>query len=117
MTSGIMLKPTEIVLIPFPFTNLTAVKKRPVLVIKASDKVNDFLCVPLTSQNSHENSVLLADEDLVKGTLVKPSWVRVDKIFTFNMEIVVGRIAELNETSFSKIKQLICQNLECCSEK
>lgn len=116
MMSGTMLKPTEIVLIPFPFTDLTATKKRPVLVIKETDKLNDFLCIPLTSQDNHINSVLLTNDDLIKGSLPKSSWVRTDKIFTFNAEIIVGRIGQLNETTFAKIKRLVCKHLACCEE-
>jgi mRNA interferase MazF len=114
MTSGTSFKPTEIVLIPFPFTDLSALKRRPVLILTAPDRFNDFMGIPLTSQNKHENSINLLKSDLLKGELPKSSWVRTDKIFTFNTEIIIGRIAQLKTEVFANIKNNVCTSLGCC---
>lgn len=38
-----MYQPSEIVLLPFPFSDLPANKKRPVLIMKAANLQGDFL--------------------------------------------------------------------------
>jgi len=113
-TSGTTFKLTEIVLIPFPFTDLSTLKKRPVLIITNPDRFNDFMAIPLTSQEGHESSVKLFKDDLIKGELPKSSWIRTDKIFTFNTEIIIGRIAELKTDTFIDIKNNVCTSLGCC---
>jgi hypothetical protein len=50
MRYGIMYQPSNIVLLPFPFTDLSASKKRPVLIVKAPNFQGDFIAVPITSQ-------------------------------------------------------------------
>lgn len=112
--SGIILKPTDIVLLPFPFPDLTSTKKRPVLVIKELDNLNDFVALPITSQSHHTMSIAISNADLMKGSFPKDSWVKTDKIFTFNQKIVVGRIAEVKTEFFSKILAQICDYLGCC---
>ena len=55
--------PSEIVLLPFPFTDLSATKRRPVLVLKAGNAQGDFLAVQITSQLGYRPAVRLIAED------------------------------------------------------
>jgi mRNA interferase MazF len=49
-----MYQPSEVVLLPFPFTDLSASKKRPVLILKKPNFQGDFLAVQITSQSGYE---------------------------------------------------------------
>ena len=49
-----MFERGELVLIPYPFTNLSAQKKRPVLVLTTPDKLGDFIALPVTSRSYHK---------------------------------------------------------------
>ncbi len=71
-----MLKLSDIVQIPFPFSDLTHQKRRPVLLLTTPDSFGDFLAVAITSQAGHEDAVSLRDDDPVEGKLPKTSWVR-----------------------------------------
>ncbi len=72
-----MLKRSDIVQIPFPFSDLTQQKRRPVLLLTAPDALGDFLATAITSQAGHVDGIPLQDDDLVEGKLPKASWVRV----------------------------------------
>ena len=72
-------KQGSLVLIPYPFSDLSAHKKRPVLVLTRPDQLGDFSALPVTSQGYHKNSISLI-QYINTGKLPKPSWVRTDRI-------------------------------------
>jgi hypothetical protein len=40
----------DLLLVPFPFTDLSAAKRRPVLALTAPDTYGDFMALPVTSR-------------------------------------------------------------------
>src|SRR5437867_5343585 len=83
MPSTTRYKRGEIVLVPFPFTDLSSSKRRPALVV-SSDWFNssnqDLVLVAITSQIGYDpRSVLLDEADFVGGKLPKRSMVKLAK--------------------------------------
>ena len=107
-------KPGDLILIPFPFSDLTSHKKRPALILKEKDYFGDFLAVPLTSQPQHQQSIELDNKDLSRGELPKKSWLRVDKIYTLNDCLIIKKIGTLKPAFFKRSKQSICEHIGCC---
>lgn len=87
-----MFEKGSLVLIPYPFSDLSAHKKRPVLVLTRPDHLGDFCALPVTSQGYHKNSIPLA-QYIEAGKLPKSSWVRTDRIVTLNQGIVIKEFA------------------------
>jgi mRNA interferase MazF len=108
-----MLKHCDIVQIPFPFSDLTHQKRRPVLLLTTPDGFGDFLAVAITSQAGHEDAVALRDDDLVEGRLPKASWVRGTKIFSLNSETVIVALGTLKAEAFERIHGEICVKVGC----
>ncbi len=101
----------DIVLIPVPFTDLTAQKRRPVIVI-SSDAYNrgstDVLVVSLTSTPPvGRYSFAIHSRDLLSGTLKRPSTVRVDKMYTLAQSIVVKRFGRVQNDVLKRIRELV----------
>jgi mRNA interferase MazF len=72
----------EIVVVPFPFSDLRSSKRRPALVV-ASLKGDDVILCQITSQTSSDGySVPLDGTDFASGSLSQPSNVRPNRIFT-----------------------------------
>ena len=98
----------EIVLLPYPFTDLEGKKVRPALVVSNDSfnrKFSDFVAVPLTTVIKDEaDSFLINQEDLISGKLIRPSRVIVDKIFTVEKRLVTMKIGNINNKTFGKIK-------------
>lgn len=97
----------DIVLVPFPFTDLTTTKKRPALII-SPDSFNQFnqdlVLAAITSQPIEEQySVLLHKSDLRVGKLLKTSVVRATKIFTIHSMLIVKRIGALNQAKLDEV--------------
>jgi mRNA interferase MazF len=113
MPSTTSYKRGEIVLVPFPFTDLTGVKQRPALVI-SSDAFNavrdDVLIAAITSQvpgNLKPDEFLIPVAELSAGGLPKPSIVKLLKLVSLHQRLVVKRIGQLPETTTADIIQQI----------
>jgi mRNA interferase MazF len=91
----------DVVIVPFPFSDLTQSKRRPALVITALEGDDLILC-QITSQPVRDNhSISLNDEDFEEGSLKQSSNVRPNRIFTADSRIVLYRVGNL------KAKKLI----------
>jgi len=66
----------DLALAPFPFTDLSSVKRRPVLVSADPDGYVDFLAVAVTSRPHHSNAIAIGDQNISHGALPATSWVR-----------------------------------------
>jgi mRNA interferase MazF len=87
----------DLLLIPFPFTDLSAAKRRPVLALTAADSYGDFIALPVTSRPQSEHALAMTAADVTGGTLPVASWIRTNRIVTLNASLVVktvGRVAE-----------------------
>ena len=102
MTTG------DIVLIPFPFSELTQVKLRPAVVItETADKYKDLVVSAISSQVpvAISDAEIIIKPDSLNG-LRSVSVIKVDRIFTLKSEKVVARIGRLSlthENEFIKV--------------
>lgn len=87
----------QILLVPFPFTDLSTSKRRPVLALTASDRFGDFIAMPVTSRPQAEHGLPIAAGDLVSGTLPAASWVRTDRVVTLNASLVVKTVGRVSD--------------------
>ena len=100
----------ELVLVPYPFTDLSSKKRRPVMVIKPPDPQGDFIAMPVTSQGYHRNSLSITGH-LDKGSLPKPSWVRTDRIITLNHSLVIKNLATCRDDLVAMVIAALCEHL------
>lgn len=67
-------------MMPFPYSNMRAAKRRPVLALTSSDGHGDFIGPAITSVPTLEHAIRADDTSLAQGVLPKVSWIGVDKI-------------------------------------
>jgi mRNA interferase MazF len=97
----------DIVVIPFPFSDLSGSKKRPALVL-ADLQGDDIILCQITSQQTKDRyAIALADNDFMSGRLTSPSNVRPNRIFTADKSIIIKKAATLNEAAVNRIIQKI----------
>jgi mRNA interferase MazF len=79
----------DVVVAPFPFSDLSDSKKRPALVI-ASLTGDDVILCQITGQMKHDGySISLNDGDFQSGSLKQDSFIRPNRIFTADSRIVL----------------------------
>jgi mRNA interferase MazF len=101
----------DIVLVSFPFTDLTSAKRRPAAVVSPNGfnaRGEDVVLVAVTSQAARdEATVLVARSDVMDGTLPKESVVRLAKIFTLHSTLVVKRLCRLKASKRDELLQAL----------
>ena len=91
----------SVVLVPFPFTDLSGSKRRPALVVSPDgfDWENLVLCA-ITSRvpdDLTEREVLLKLGDMIDHPLPKRNTVKVDKLFTMHRSLIAGTFGFVRE--------------------
>lgn len=97
------MKQGDIVLVPFPFTDLTGSKIRPALVLMTTS-LDVTLAFITTQLQWHEpTDILLIPNDL--NGLKKESLARLSKLATIDSKLISGRLGELTAIDLSLIHQ------------
>ncbi|WP_460058334.1 type II toxin-antitoxin system PemK/MazF family toxin [Spirochaeta dissipatitropha] len=92
-----------IVVIPFPFSDLSSSKRRPALVI-AELPYNDLLLCQITSKFKLDEFALpLSSKDFATGSLPSQSYVRCGKLFCASSSIVEKNVAQITASALSSI--------------
>jgi mRNA interferase MazF len=94
----------DVVVVPFPFSDLTMSKRRPALVI-AELSGDDLILCQITSQDIRDEYALeLLDSDFDSGSLNKPSNIRPNRLFTADHHIVLYKTGHLKN---GKIRHVV----------
>ena len=85
----------DVVVMPFPFSDLSSSKRRPALVLaKASE--NDLILAQITSRSFYDHyAVEIDSSSFESGGLKVPSNVRANKIFTAENGIILYKAGKL----------------------
>lgn len=85
----------DIVVVPFPFSDLTQAKRRPALVLAGLEGDDRILC-QITSQHVRDrHAIELDDFDFEEGSLRQKSNIRPTRIFTCDIRIILYRVGLL----------------------
>ena len=109
MPSTTSYKRGDVVLVPFPFTDLSSAKQRPALVVSAdafNSTRDDVLVAAITSQIPAQ---LAADEfmipagELAECGLPKPSILRLSKLVALHRQLVFKRVGALPVATLTQV--------------
>lgn len=96
------MKKGDVILTPFPFTDLTSSKVRPAVVISLNKKGTDVIICFISSVIDYElteSDLLIKDTDknFRKAGLKVSSVIKADKIATIDSKIIIGKLGELSD--------------------
>jgi mRNA interferase MazF len=93
----------DIVVLPFPYSDLLSYKKRPAMVL-ADLKGDDIILCQVTSQFVKDNyAIALDSSDFTKGSLNKPSNIRPNRLFTAEKSIITRKVGTVKTEVFEKV--------------
>lgn len=95
--------PASVVVIPFPFSDLSGIKLRPAVVLAETGQDDLLLCQITSNAYIDANAVRLTSAELEQGSLQTVSFARPLKLFTASADLIAKRVAILNDRAFSAI--------------
>jgi mRNA interferase MazF len=101
-----------VVLVSFPFSDLSDAKLRPAIVLADAGR-NDWILCQVTSQFYGDPlAVKITNSDLANGSFRKDSFARPGKLFTANAGIMQRQIGELKDAKLEGIIRAVISLLE-----
>jgi mRNA interferase MazF len=93
----------DVVVVPFPFSDLTQSKRRPALVITALESDDVILCQITSKTIKDDYAISLGDEDFETGSLKQSSNIRPNRIFTADSHIILYRVGHLKTEKLAEV--------------
>jgi len=102
----------DVVVVPFPFSDLSGSKRRPALVL-TNLRGDDIIICQITSQPKDDIfAQALRTEDFVSGSLPVDSFILPLRIFTADKHIVFRKIGKITPERMTKVIDAITFTLE-----
>ncbi len=99
----------EVVVLPFPQTNLQSGKRRPALVV-ANLPGDDLILCQITSQvRSDGFSIPLALGDFERGRLSVDGFIRSNRLFTIEQSVILYTTGKVKDAKLQEAKAKIRQ--------
>ncbi|MBX5452771.1 MAG: type II toxin-antitoxin system PemK/MazF family toxin [Acidobacteriia bacterium] len=97
----------DVVLLPFPFSDLSRAKKRPALVL-ADARNNDWVCLQITSRPYGDPvAIALVQADFATGSLNRDSFIRPGKLFTAHDSLFIRTVAQVQGSKLTEVKEAV----------
>ena len=93
----------QVVLLPFPFSDLSASKLRPALVLADAGRGDWLLCQITSQPYADAQAVELGATDFTSGGLQRISYARPAKLFTAHASLITNVSGELNVSAHQRV--------------
>ena len=92
-----------VVLVPFPFSDLSQSKLRPAVVVADAGRGDWILCQITSKSYADPRAIEIANCDFQTGSLRVTSYARPGKLFTANQMLIVAEVGHLNAATLKRI--------------
>ncbi len=97
----------DIVMMEFPFSDLSSAKVRPALVVAELAGEDAIFCMITTSPYSERLSIPIDTTDFEEGSLFMPSYIRPTRLFTAHNSLVTHRMGRIGELKMAKVREAL----------
>jgi mRNA interferase MazF len=102
----------DVVVIPFPFSDLTGTKRRPVFVVTDLPGDDIILCQITSAVKADSFTLPLYQTDFLIGSLPVDSFIRPNKIFTADKSLILYKRGHPSETKITEIINILVSLLQ-----
>jgi mRNA interferase MazF len=103
---------SQVVLVPFPFSDLSHTKIRPAAVLAYAGRDDWILCQITSNPYGDPNAVTLTNENFSEGSLRLTSYARPGKLFTANSGLVSAVIGTLDDQTVQSLVEAVIKLLK-----
>jgi len=102
----------DVVVVPFPFSDLTQSKRRPALVV-AKLFGEDLILCQITSQSTIDLYAIALDKnDFEEGELKQNSNIRTNRLFTADRQLILYKVGRLKKDKIDVVIAKIIRILQ-----
>ncbi len=106
-----MIEQRDLLLVPFPFSDQSGKKVRPVIVISNNEfnaYSDDVIVVGVTSNISKDNyTAILENKDLEEGRFFENCCAKVENILKIDKRLLIKKIGRINKEKFQQIVNIL----------
>jgi mRNA interferase MazF len=102
----------QVVIVRFPFSDLTATKLRPAIVLADAGRGDWILCQVTSQPYADPGAITLDASDFQRGTLRLTSYARPGKLFTAHASLVAGQVAELRPAKLRIVRDAVMRMIQ-----
>jgi mRNA interferase MazF len=96
-----------VVILPFPFSDLSGTKRRPACVITDLPGEDMILCQITSKYKYDPYAVSVKSTDFIAGSLPVDSYARLNKIFTADKNLVLSLAGHLSDAKINEIVEAL----------
>jgi mRNA interferase MazF len=97
----------QVVLVPFPFSDLSASKLRPALVLANAGRGDWILCQITSNPYTDSSAIRIEDSDFADGGLQRVSFARAGKLFTAHESLFQRTVGQINVHCHARVVRVI----------
>ncbi len=102
----------QVVVLPFPFSDLSRKKLRPALLLADAGRGDWIACQITSNPYADTQAITLTDSDFADGGLQRVSYLRPSKLFTCHESLPVNTVGLLNKSSLQQARTAVVRIIQ-----
>jgi len=104
-----LLTAGQVVVLNYPFSDLSSSKLRPGVIIAAAGREDWIVCQITSNPFNDSRALTLVEADFASGRLDHTSYVRPGKVFTAHQSLVKSSLGHLKPAVFTKVRDTLVE--------
>lgn len=102
----------QVVVLPFPFSDLSQKKLRPALLLADAGRGDWIACQITSNPYADTHAITLSESEFTEGGLQRVSYLRPGKLFTCHESLPVTTAGKLNKSALQQARTAVIQMIQ-----